>query len=251
MHFVILGDGPMGRALAEAATEAGHAVSCRGRPPSGRHPPAAFDRADVAFEFSTAAAVRSNVADALAAGCRRLVIGTTGWDRERTAVARAVGEAGASAVAAPSFSPAVAIFLALAADAARRFGASVPDYDPYLVEWHRAAKRDRPSGTALEVARRVIAAHPAKGRVAAAGAEGPARPDELAVLSLRAGSSPGEHVLGFDGPGETLELRVTARSRRAYADGALLAADWLVAAPRPPGVHAFTDILDIPSGDLR
>ena len=57
---------------------------------------------------------------------------------------------------------------------------------------------------------------------------------------IRAGVAPGTHLVTFDGPGESVELRLTARDRTAYADGALAAARWLVArdrGPRPPPVR--------------
>jgi 4-hydroxy-tetrahydrodipicolinate reductase len=47
------------------------------------------------------------------------------------------------------------------------------------------------------------------------------------VSSTRAGSIPGTHVVGFDGPSDTIELTHTARDRRGFASGALLAARWI------------------------
>ena len=52
------------------------------------------------------------------------------------------------------------------------------------------------------------------------------------------------HLVGFDAAGETIELRLTARDRSAYAAGILAAADWLRATPRAPGLHAFDPIVD-------
>jgi dihydrodipicolinate reductase len=52
------------------------------------------------------------------------------------------------------------------------------------------------------------------------------------------------HLVGFDAAGETVELRLTARDRTAYAAGILAAADWLDRAPRAPGLHAFDPIVD-------
>jgi dihydrodipicolinate reductase len=52
------------------------------------------------------------------------------------------------------------------------------------------------------------------------------------------------HIVGFDAPGESIELRVTARDRSAYVAGALLAADRLLADPdRPAGVVPFADLV--------
>jgi dihydrodipicolinate reductase len=52
------------------------------------------------------------------------------------------------------------------------------------------------------------------------------------------------HLVGFDAAGETVELRLTARDRTAYATGILAAADWLRAAPRTPGIHPFDPVVD-------
>jgi dihydrodipicolinate reductase len=52
------------------------------------------------------------------------------------------------------------------------------------------------------------------------------------------------HLVGFDAPGETIELRLTARDRSAYAAGALAAAAWLSAAPRQAGSHPFDAVVD-------
>jgi hypothetical protein len=52
------------------------------------------------------------------------------------------------------------------------------------------------------------------------------------------------HLVGFDAPGESLEMRLTARDRSAYAAGALTAAEWLLAAPRAPGLHSFDEVVD-------
>src|SRR4029077_6330843 len=105
-------------------------------------------------------------------------------------------------------------------------------------------KADRPSGTAKELSRRIIAAHPRKMRVADPSRDGPPGLEELDVAVVRAGGNPGSHLVGFDAAGESVELRIVARDRSAYALGALAAADWLLAAPRTPGIHAFDEVVD-------
>jgi 4-hydroxy-tetrahydrodipicolinate reductase len=149
----------------------------------------------------------------------------------------------AAAVASASFSLGVMLFARLVEDAARLFG-PFAEYDPYLVEWHRRTKVDRPSGTALELSRRLIAAHPRKTRVARSMAHGAPEPEELDVSVIRAGAAPGMHLVGFDAPGESLEMRLTARDRSAYASGAITAAEWLLAEPREPGFHDFDHVVD-------
>ena len=174
----------------------------------------------------------ANLAAALDAGCRRFVIATTGWTAARPDIDAILREHGAAAVAASNFSIGVVLFGRLVEAAVGLFG-PLDAFDPYLLEWHRRSKRDRPSGTALDLARRITDAHP---RLADAG--------DLEVASVRAGASPGMHLVGFDAAGETVELRLTARDRSAYAAGILAAADWLRHAPRAPGIHSFDPIVD-------
>ena len=47
------------------------------------------------------------------------------------------------------------------------------------------------------------------------------------VASSRAGSVPGTHTVGFDGPFETITMTHTNRDRAAFAQGALQAATWV------------------------
>jgi 4-hydroxy-tetrahydrodipicolinate reductase len=230
MTTIIFGDGNLGRAIAAALRETGTEPRVLGRPADRRHSPADVGTADMVFEASRGEAVLGNVEVALAAGCRRFVIATTGWDDDRPAVDRALREAGASAVVAANLSIGAALFLRIVERAASLYGA-VEGFDPYIVEWHRRTKRDRPSGTARELARRITAA-------------GSRSADDLEMAVVRAGSSPGMHLVGFDAPGETIELRLTARDRSAYASGALAAAAWLSSASRSAGCHPFDEVVD-------
>ncbi len=169
--------------------------------------------------------------------------GTTAWTVAAAEIAALLAQHGASAVVAANFSPGVNVLGRLVESATRMLGA-LPAYDPYLVEWHRRGKADRPSGTALELGRQIVDAHPVKRRMVDGPRDGPPEPDELEVASVRAGSSPGMHLVGFDAPGESIELRLTARDRSAYAMGAIAAADWLLRSPRRPGIHPFDCVVD-------
>jgi len=232
MHTIILGDGHLGSAIAVAAASRGERATIHGRPASGRHDPATFADADLVVDATRGAEVRANVEVALDAGVRRLVIATTGWADDRPSVESDLRDAGAAAVASANFSVGVALFLRLAGTAAGLFD-GVGGFDPFLVEWHRRAKADRPSGTALELARRL-----------ADGRRSPTPEHDLEIVSIRAGASPGMHLVGFDAAGETVELRLTARDRSAYATGALAAADWLRGATRTAGLHPFDPVVD-------
>jgi 4-hydroxy-tetrahydrodipicolinate reductase len=229
--ITILGDGALGPAIAARLRERGDIVSVRGRPPSGRHELATIAGSDVVIDASRAEAVASNVTVALAAGVRRFVVATTGWQDDRERIAAAVERVRATAVVAPNLALGAALFLRLV-DEAARLAASIGGFEPSVVEWHRRTKADRPSGTAAMLAGRIVDAHPR------------ATSENLEVVSIRAGSAPGMHLVGFDAPGETVELRLTARDRSAYVAGILAAADWLAREPRTPGLHPFDPVVD-------
>lgn len=245
MRALITGAGNMGQAIGRALTARGDTVvAIVGRGPA-RPAPAGLGSTDVAFEFSHASTLLANVELALDAGCRAFVIGTTGWasdDELGRSLRDRISAAGARAVVAPTYSLGAVLFGELAEEAARLFG-RFTEYDPYLFEQHRRSKADRPSGTALAVAARLLPHLPSKREARLAEGPGAPDPDVLEVVALRAGSHPGMHTIGFDGPGESLEIRITARDRSAYVAGALLAADSLAGHPEWTGLISFASLV--------
>ncbi len=207
MKLLLVGFGRMGRLVEDLARDAGHTIAGRvvSSTPSGDWP-----AADVAVDFSTAEAVRGTGLR-LAARGTHLVIGTTGWQAHEAELREAAERAGIGVVASANFSIGVNIFQMIAAEAARLMQAQ-PDYGAWIHELHHAAKKDAPSGTALMLK-------------AALGGAGYTRAIDLS--STRAGTIPGTHTIGFDGPSDTIELTHTARDRRGFARGALVAAEWV------------------------
>jgi 4-hydroxy-tetrahydrodipicolinate reductase len=237
MQLLIYGPGRLGSAIAGAvAVEGWPAPVLVGRPETARRPES-LPRADVVVDASTGPAIPGNLARSLAAGHRSFVLAATGWDGELPAVRSLLLDHGAAAVVAPNLSLGAALYLRLVEVAAGWY-ARAGGFEPSIVEWHRRGKADRPSGTARALARRVAAADPRWSLE-----PGDDRP-ALEVLGVRAGAAPGTHLVTFDGPGETVELRLAARDRSAYADGALAAARWLVREPRAPGLHPFDAVVD-------
>jgi 4-hydroxy-tetrahydrodipicolinate reductase len=214
MRLLVIGHGRMGQLVAahasaygfdvadvldRAANEAGAGVtaeSCRG--------------VDVAVDFSTPEATLATV-PLLAERGVSLVIGTTGWLAREAELREAVARSGVGAVVAANFSLGANVLDALTEAAARLLAASEP-YGAFIHEAHHAAKKDAPSGTALMLRRALERG-------------GWARPVD--VSSTRAGSIPGTHTVGLDGPAETVELVHTVRDRATFAHGALVAARWV------------------------
>src|SRR5262249_23923025 len=146
--------------------------------------------------------------DALCALKKNLVIGSTGWKAHEADVRRAIEAAGVGAVVAANFSVGANVLEALAETAAKLFEPQA-GYGPWLHEWHHAAKKDAPSGTAIML----------KTAMERAGLS-----RRIDVSSTRAGFVPGTHTIGFDGPSEAVTLTHTVRDRATFAHGALAAA---------------------------
>ncbi len=226
MRILLVGYGRMGRLVGDLAPEYGGEVVGVIDPQSPRHDGGAeLDRwrgVDVAIDFSFPDTVKVN-APALARHGINLVIGTTGWAPDEPAVRQAAKDAGIGVVAAPNFSVGVVMFEAIVSHAAK-LAARQHDFGAFLQESHHAAKKDAPSGTALLLKRAMLDAGFDRA---------------IDVSSTRAGFIPGTHVVGFDGPAETVTLTHTARDRSAFARGALIAARWV------KGRHGWFTMKDV------
>lgn len=228
IRLLLVGRGRMGRVIEQLAPARGFQVA------------AALDVAEnpgataltrerlagigVVVEFTQPEAVLDNVRRVAEAG-GRMVVGTTGWYDRLEEARQIVEQNGAGLVYAANFSLGIQLFYRLAREAAR-LGAPWPQYEPFLVETHHRFKRDAPSGTAQELARQLA----------------PLLGERLPpIQSVRAGYVPGAHEFGLDAEGETLLLRHSARTRQAFAEGALVAARWVA---QHAGFKHFSEILD-------
>lgn len=227
MKLLLVGYGRMGRLIEELAPAHGCEIADRIDVGRGNWNTAA----DVAIDFSTADALRGNFPRYLE---RKLpvVIGSTGWSAHEADFRSQAARAGLGIVASANFSIGANLFQVVAAEAARLFQQH-GEFGAWIHEAHHAAKRDAPSGTALMLRDTMVAASY----------------DRLIdISSTRAGAIPGIHTVGFDGPSDTIELTHTARDRRGFAAGALLAARWIQGRE---GWFTMADVLRhrIPQGD--
>lgn len=228
IRLLLLGHGRMGRAIEQLAPARGFVIAAtldsKSNEGGAGCSPEALAGIDVVIDFTRPEAALGNIRSIAEAG-GRMVVGTTGW-HDHLNDARQVVEAGnAGLVYAANFSLGVQLFYRLAKEASRLL-ADWTQYEPYLLETHHRFKRDAPSGTARELARQI---EPLIG--------GRMPP----IQSVRAGFVPGTHELGFDTEGETLLVRHAARTRQAFAEGALVAARWVAS---NKGFWHFSQILD-------
>jgi 4-hydroxy-tetrahydrodipicolinate reductase len=216
--------GKMGHAIAELAPARGWEVVARLDEAEMKRgiTRETLGGAEVAVEFTVPAAAPANVRAIAAAGCP-VVVGTTGWYDAFDEIRRDIESKNGALLTATNFSLGVNIFEQIVSHAAALLG-KAPGFDAHLVETHHSAKKDAPSGTAATLGKSASAAW---GR-------------DISITSVRTGSVPGTDELIFDAPFETIHLEHIARDRRVFAEGALVAAGWLIGRR---GVFTMRDVL--------
>ncbi len=178
---------------------------------------------DAVIDFSSAEGVLRNV-EACVSAKIPLVEGTTGWLSERETAEKLIIGGSSAMVFGANFSVGVNIFYKIVDHAAELF-ARFAEYETFIEEQHHSSKKDAPSGTALKLQEIVKRSFP----------------HDFSIAATRAGSIPGTHRVGFDGPADQVVLEHTARSREGFAIGAVLAAEWIKGRT---GFFEFTDVMD-------
>jgi 4-hydroxy-tetrahydrodipicolinate reductase len=227
MNLAIIGYGKMGHLVEQFAPEYGFDVPLRLDIAENENGQGItrerFRGIDVAVDFSTPAAVLTDIERLSSAGVNA-VIGTTGWIEQMDRAKAAVEKGRIGLVWSPNFSIGVNIFLRLVAEASRQL-APYKEYGAWAWEIHHITKKDAPSGTLLKIVEEMKRADPNR---------------RVDVSASRAGAHPGTHEIGFDSGADTITLRHTARSREGFARGALSAAKWVVG---KKGWFEFSDVL--------
>jgi 4-hydroxy-tetrahydrodipicolinate reductase len=145
---------------------------------------------------------------------------------------------------APSMSTAVNLLMKLTEVAGKSLRNLPSGVDVEIIERHHRFKEDAPSGTALRFGKIVADAMGQSSHIHGRSGRPGQRPrNEIGYHALRTGDNPGEHTIVFGMLGETIELTVAASNRDCYAQGALLAADWVV--DKPPGLYGMNDVLGL------
>ena len=237
MNITLIGYGKMGKQVERSALARGHSIDLiiDSKTPLKREH---FDNSDVYIDFSTRSAVLDNVKAAAAAG-KNIVIGTTGWDDLLPEVAAIVLHANIACIHSPNFSIGIALFHHLVKQAAQKF-AGYPHYDVGGYEIHHKQKADSPSGTAKALLSTLIHELPNKQSALHHAIDRPITEDELHFASIRTGAFPGTHTVFFDSPYDTVTLTHQARTREGFAEGAVIAAEWLQG---KHGIFTMDDLL--------
>lgn len=222
MKIALIGYGKMGHEIEKVALQRGHEIVCiidMGEEEKFDSPE--FRSADVAIEFSSPESALQNYRRAFAAGLP-VVSGTTGWLDHLDEIREVCEKEGKTFFYASNFSLGVNIFFALnnyLASIMNRF----PDYDVRMEETHHIHKLDAPSGTAITLAQGILAHIDRKEKWVL---NETGRSDELPIKAIREGEVPGIHTVIYESDADSIRITHDARSRKGFALGAVMAAEF-------------------------
>jgi 4-hydroxy-tetrahydrodipicolinate reductase len=231
MKIAILGYGKMGKAIEQIAISRGHKIVLK---LDDFTKDIQFNKADVAIDFSVPEAAFYNISQALEHNIP-IVSGTTGWLNQMEEVLRLCQTKKGSFIYSSNYSLGVNLFFSLNKQLAKlmqRF-----DYEPSIFETHHTQKLDAPSGTAISLANHLLPYSQKKGWTMEEH-----QPEKLKITSYRINEVAGTHQVIYTSPIDDIEIKHTAHNRVGFAQGAILAAEYIATRK---GVFTMKDVLDL------
>jgi 4-hydroxy-tetrahydrodipicolinate reductase len=238
MNLLIIGYGKMGKSIETIAKERGHNIAgiidvdnqsfLKDIDPSA---------VDVAIEFSQPDSAFENIRTCLERGIR-ILSGTTGWLDRKEEVKQLCKTNNGTFFYASNYSIGVNLFFRLNSYLANLIK-DYPQYDVKMTEVHHTEKKDAPSGTAISLAEDIITNIPDIKGWDNGNSE---NPESLSIKSERKGEVPGTHIINYVSEVDRIEIKHEAFSRKGFALGAVLVADWL---KDKEGMLDMNDFLEI------
>lgn len=222
MKIALIGYGKMGHEIEAIALDRGHQVVCTiDINEDYKFESPEFKSADVAIEFTSPQSAFNNYKKAFAANVP-VVSGTTGWLEHIDEIKKECTDNGKTFFYASNFSLGVNLFFALNKKLAKMMN-QFSNYDVRMEETHHIHKLDAPSGTAITLAEGVIENIDSKSKWTLDKAE---TNNELVITSFREGEVPGIHTVIYESEVDTIQITHDAKSRKGFALGAVLAAEY-------------------------
>lgn len=240
MNIALIGYGKMGKAIEDIALKRGHTITCKISSSNLQEfNPRVLQWADVAIEFSTPESAFNNISQCIIAGLP-VISGTTGWLNRKEEIDQLCQNHNGAFLYASNFSIGVNIFFEI-----NKILAHIMDkyevYDVSILESHHAAKLDKPSGTAITLAKDIIESIDRK-KVWTITEPASSNTRDIYIESLRTGEVPGTHIVKYRSDIDDIEIKHEAHSRMGFAKGAIVAAEWL---KDKKGVFSMKDVLEL------
>ncbi|PKV62406.1 4-hydroxy-tetrahydrodipicolinate reductase [Pontibacter ramchanderi] len=238
MRILLIGYGKMGKTIEQMALAKGHRIAgtidhTNAETLSSYTP----ENTDVAIEFTHPEAAFGNISYCLKQGIP-VVSGSTGWlDRYSEAVQLCQENKGAFFYAS-NYSVGVNLFFHFNEYIASKMQA-YREYSVSMREIHHLQKVDKPSGTGITAAEGILANYP---HLTGWAADDDADKKQLNIVSEREPDVVGTHIVTYESEVDRIELGHIAHSRAGFAEGALMAAEWLQG---KQGVYGMKDMLNL------
>lgn len=238
MRILLIGYGKMGRTIEQIATQRGHEIAGT-IDVSNYSSLSSYTGAnvDAAIEFTHPESAFNNISYCLKNNIP-VVSGSTGWlDRFPEAASICKKYQGAFFYAS-NYSVGVNLFFHFNEYVASKMQA-YQHFQVSVKEIHHTQKADKPSGTAITVVDGIQANYPGKLGWSLAPEQSP---EKVSITSERTGNVVGTHLVRYESENDTIELIHDAHSRTGFAEGAVMAAEWL---QNKKGVFGMKDMLNL------
>ncbi|MBW8050405.1 MAG: 4-hydroxy-tetrahydrodipicolinate reductase [Cytophagales bacterium] len=244
MNILLLGYGKMGKAIEQTALKRDHRITCKiNANNSAELQDISLENIDVAIEFTKPGAAYGNIKFCIEKNIP-VVSGTTGWLDKKKEIDKLCKENDGSFFYASNFSIGVNLLFHFNKLIARMMN-NYLQYNVSLEETHHTEKLDAPSGTAISLANDIIGSIDRKKKwvnVKSSSGSGSSKSEEVVIVSKRENNVPGTHIIKYDSDVDSIEISHSAHSRKGFAEGAVLAAEWMIG---KKGVFGMEDMLGL------
>lgn len=238
MKIAIIGYGKMGKAIEEIAVSKGHEIVLKiDVSNSSDFTKENVQKANVAIEFTGPHTAFENITKCIEWGVP-VISGSTGWLAHFEKAKKLCEEKKGCLIYASNFSIGVNLFFEIN----KQVAALMEPYDNYdvsMTEIHHTEKKDAPSGTAISLAEQILANIGRKNKWVN---EASNEASNLVIRSERIDPAPGTHSVSYDSPIDSIEITHTAHTRKGFAGGAVLAAEF---ANQKIGIFTMKDVLGL------
>ncbi len=237
MNIALFGYGKMGKEIEAFAIDRGHQITAR---VDSSNPKESFDysNTDVIIEFSKPEFAAENIRFAIDKSIP-IAIGTTGWYDDLDALSTYCTSNSGGMLHATNFSLGVNAFFAVNRYLAKIMN-ELNEYSAEVVEIHHTEKLDAPSGTGISLAEQIIEEHQHYNSWENNKPTALKNKEALSIESLRLPKVPGTHEIKYTSAIDSIEIKHTAHNRKGFAQGSVLAAEWLIG---KKGVFTMQDVL--------
>ncbi len=238
MKIALIGYGKMGKEIEKIAISRGHEISLKidiNNPEDLTI--TNLQKSDVAIEFTIPASAIKNYNICFDAEIP-VVSGTTGWLDKKDEVYKKCNETYGTFFYGSNFSVGVNLFFELNKKLADLM-APRAEYNVEMTEVHHTQKLDAPSGTAISLADDILDKLP--GKDSWVNDKEPAA-NSINIKSERIGQIPGIHTVRYESDVDFIEISHSAKSRKGFAFGAVLAAEYCL---ENSGILTMKDLLKI------